>query len=65
MTEEPDSNAMILEQAEGATEVVLKLLEQLKPANSKQQDDKRGCIWTLKGWKDNNLKWLKANINER
>jgi len=49
---------MIIEQAEGAVKIVMTLLEQLSPSNTIQEDDKQGCIWTLKGWKDNNLRHL-------
>ena len=56
----PNENIMIISQAEGAVKIVLNLLENLKPKNKQQEDDKQGCIWTLRGWKDNNLRHLIA-----
>ena len=56
----PNQNIMIIEQAEGASKVVLTLLESIEPKTTQQKDDKEGCIWTLKGWVDNNLKHLRG-----
>lgn len=57
--EQPNQNIMILEQAEGATKVVLELLKQIEPYNTDQRGDVQGCIWTLEGWFNHNLKHLK------
>jgi len=58
----PNQNLMIIEQAEGASKVVLTLLESIEPKTTQQKDDKEGCIWTLKGWVDNNLKHLRGTF---
>jgi len=58
----PNQNIMIIEQAEGASKVVLTLLESIEPKTTQQKDDKEGCIWTLQGWVDNNLKHLKGTF---
>lgn len=57
---EPNQNLMIIEQAEGATKVILELLGQITPYNTDQRGDVQGCIWTLDGWLENNLKHLKG-----
>ena len=56
----PNKNIMIIEQAEGAVKVVMTLLEQLSSSNTMQEDDKQGCICTLKGWMEHNLRHLKG-----
>lgn len=56
--EQPNTNSMIFEQVDGAIKVVLRLLEQLEVKNTYEKTQKYGCIWTLKGWQDNNLKHL-------
>lgn len=53
--EQPNQNAMLLVSTDGAIDVALNLMSQLKPKTS-QVD---GCIVTLKGWRDNNFKHLK------
>lgn len=49
---------MIFEQVNGSIKIVVELLEQLESKNTYQEAQKHGCIWTLKGWWDNNLKHL-------
>ena len=56
--EQPNTNAMIFEQANGSIKVTLELLEQLETKNTNEETQKHGCIWTLKGWHNNNLKHL-------
>ena len=56
--EQPNTNAMIFEQANGSIKVTLELLEQLETKNTNEETQKHGCIWTLKGWHKNNLKHL-------
>jgi len=58
-SEQPKTNQLIIEQAEGAIKVTLELLNQLEPYNTDQRGDKQCCIWTLEGWLNNNLKHLK------
>ena len=53
-----DKNIGLIEQAEGAVNVIIKLLEQLETTNEQQRTDKHGCIWTLDGWREHNLKHL-------
>ena len=60
--EQPNTNAMIFEQANGSIKVTLELLEQLETKNTNEETQKHGCIWTLKGWHDNNLKHLQKAI---
>lgn len=62
MTEQPNNNAMIFEQVNGSIEVAMELLEQLETKNTWHESQKNGCIWTLKGWRNNNLKHLERAI---
>lgn len=59
---QPNQNAMLFEQANGSIKVTLELLERLETKDTHQETMKRGCIWTLKGWRDNNLKHLQRTI---
>ncbi len=61
-TEQPNTNAMIFEQANGSIKVTVELLEQLETKDTHQETMKHGCIWTLKGWWENNLKHLQSTI---
>lgn len=60
--EQPNTNAMIFEQVNGSIKVATELLEQLKTKDTNQETMKHGCIWTLKGWWENNLKHLQRAI---
>ncbi len=60
--EQPNTNAMIFEQVTGSIKVALELLEQLETKDTNEESQKHGCIWTLKGWWDNNLKHLQRAI---
>lgn len=60
--QEPSTNAMIFEQVSGSIKVTLELLEQLDVKGIHEENRKQGCIWTLKGWYDNNLKHLQKEL---
>ncbi len=61
-TQGPNTNAMIFEQVSGSIKVTLELLEQLEAEDTYRENQKQGCIWTLKGWFDNNLKHLQKEF---
>jgi len=52
--EQPNQNAMIFEQIDGACKVIIRLLNELRPKTNDAED----CIITHKAWEDNNLKHL-------
>lgn len=60
--EQPNTNAMIFEQVNGSIKVAVELLEQLATSDTEEESQKHGCIWTLKGWWENNLKHLQRAI---
>lgn len=57
--EPPNQNILIIEQAEGVTKVILELLGAIESYNTMQRGDVQGCIWTLEGWLNHNLKNLR------
>lgn len=76
--DQPSTNAMIFEQISGSIKAALELLEQLDAVACTQtrnsynvgdqvhlENQKQGCIWTLKGWYDNNLKHLQKEFEWR
>ena len=60
--EQPSQNSMIFEQVNGSVKVALELLDQLETKDTNEEEQKQGCIWTLKGWRDNNLEHLQKAL---
>lgn len=57
--QEPNSNAMIIEQVDGAIKVALDLLAQMHTETAQEEIDVNGLIWTLEGWYKYNLGHLR------
>lgn len=60
--EQPSQNSMIFEQVNGSVKVALELLGQLETRGTNEEEQKQGCIWTLKDWRDNNLEHLQKAL---